>query len=235
MKSVNENIEMKKILHDYHSLNDKLGVLEEEHKKEMVKLGELEKEYDFADDFLNIEAAKIKTKKNQINNSKKKYVNKKFFKHNVKSILIGLSIPLFGLFIPGVLEFCLSDVFFYSIITAFSGVILLGLDSLAFFDINERRFSEKFYESDIYQKFREELKELEDMWEEKLCEYQDVTNNLRAQNKKTDELMKEISNTKNKILIMKEKLFNRIFDLPNEEMIIDETIVEEKPNQLVLR
>ena len=47
--------------------------------------------------------------------------------------------------------------------------------------------------------------------------------------------MKEISNTKNKILIMKEKLFNRIFDLPNEEMIIDETIVEEKPNQLVLR
>ena len=232
--NISEN-EMKKISHDYHSLNDKLGVLEEEHKKEMVKLGELEKEYDFAEDFLNIEAAKIKTKKNQINNSKKKYVNKKFFKHNVKSILLGLSIPLLGLFIPGVLEFCLSDVFFYSIITALSGVILLGLDFLAFFDKNERRFSEKFYKSDIYQKFSEELKELENTWREKLYEYQDTTNKLRIQNKKTDELMKEISNTRNKILIMKEKLFNRIFELSDEQLITDQIVTEDKPNELVLR
>ena len=58
--NISEN-EMKKILYDYHSLNDKLSVLEKKHKEEMVKLGELEKEYDFDEDYLNIEAAKIET------------------------------------------------------------------------------------------------------------------------------------------------------------------------------
>lgn len=231
---ISEN-EMKKISHDYHSLNDKLGVLEEEHKEEIDKLDELEKEYDFAEDYLNIEAAKVETKKNQIYNSKKKYVAKKLFKHSAKLILFGLSIPLFALFIPGVFAFCLSDIAFYSLITVLSGAVALGVDLLFFFDKNERRFSKKFYKSDKYQEFLEELKELEDAWREKLYEYQDVTNRLRIQNKKTDELMKEISNTRNKILIMKEKLFNRMFELSDEQLITDQMVTEDKPNELVLR
>lgn len=224
--------EMENISSEYHILNDKLTSLKTEHEEEMQVLSNLENEVDFAEDYLKIEDAKVETIKNQIYNNKKRYIGKREFDHSLKTMFLGYSFPLLALFIPGIREFCMSDVFFYALITIASGLITSGIDVLAFMNKNTDRFAKEYYQTEKYKELFEELKVLEESWREKLSIYQEATRKYKVQYAKTDELMKSISNTREKILILKEKLFNRMLFIPEEQSLITESLLDEKSMEL---
>lgn len=224
--------EMEEISSEYHSLNDRLMALKSEHEEEMQILSNLENEVDFAEDYLKIESAKVETIKNQIYNNKKRYINKREFNHSIKTMLLGFSFPLLALFIPDIREFCMSDTFYYALTTIASGLVTSAVDVLAFMNKNADRYAKEYYKTEKYKELIEEQKVLEESWREKLSIYQEATNKYRSQYAKTDRLMKSINNTRDKILILKEKLFNKMLFIPEEQSLITESILDDKPIEL---
>lgn len=224
--------DMEQISSEYHSLTEKLNNLEKEYNEEAKISNELDSEYEFTSDYLNIESAKVETKKNQIYRTKKRYMQKREMRHYIKTMLIGISIPALALALPVVREFMMADAFFYALNSILFSLITLGADILMFSDKNANRYAKDYYKTEQYIKLSEELKILEEAWKRKLNEYHDIVERLRNQNLKVDSLKTSYNQTKNKILKLKEKLFNKMFNIPEEEMIIGDEITEEKPMEL---